>query len=95
MIVLFISIHAVKAHHNHVAEKTDHFSSLSDLVKADTDCAICNYHFVKDGALPFFQPANTPPAELVKMYYTFSARVNTSTGLLSSNKGPPSFVEFL
>lgn len=91
MIVLFISIHIVKAHHGHGANTANHLSSINDNVKADTDCAICQYHFVKDGALPFFQPTITPPAKLVKIYYTFSTPVNTSIGLLSSNKGPPSF----
>ena len=90
LIILFVFIHVVKAYHSHETAATLSHSSSNEFTKAKVDCAICKYHFVQDGALLFCQPIVATPAPLIAVYFNFSARLTTSVGLLSANKGPPS-----
>ncbi|MEO6136020.1 MAG: hypothetical protein ABIP35_12755 [Ginsengibacter sp.] len=90
LIGLFVFIHVVKAYHNHEAVVTHTHSSSNEFMKVKADCDICKYHFVQNGALLFCQPIVASPSSLGNVYFTSSARISTSVGLLSANKGPPS-----
>ena len=90
MALLFISVHAVKLHHTHnIVQSLSKLSASNAVVSADTDCAVCNYHFAKNGSLPFQQfciaASLTPEADRL----TYSAVIIRASHNTSDYRGPP------
>jgi len=90
MLGIFMTIHIAKTFHTHPPASTlSKITGISEKVEVSADCAVCDYHFTKDG---HYEPATT--TLLTGYHYTpaflsFKSHIASSIGLHYSDRGPP------
>lgn len=94
LLALFLFIHVVKLTHHHDSKQTvsKAVTTVSKVVSISPDCAVCDYHFIKDSDNETATIHIQPPVISLPSYAAFLSQRTTSIGLHSSDRGPPSLV---
>jgi hypothetical protein len=90
LLVLFISIHAIKAFHTHnFPAVQSSFGKNTSSVHTSFFCAICDFQIAKDSDAEVATINISAPIKFIVSFYNYSLLELTNFSVTSSVRGPP------